>query len=159
MKFRSRSDYSRQKPKAIVYPKTRPQYIETVDKEGKRKVVKDGETNFYLQAQEALSDTLIYNLIDQYERTGNASIFGSPSLGGFIDTVGMPRDLMEAENIRARAKMLFDALPLEERKKFGHDFGAFLNDVNAKLAAKSIAQAQSERQKVKDEAAGAAGGN
>lgn len=152
MKFRTRSDTSRVVPAPVSYPKTRPTYGYTVDKDGKERVVQTGSTAFYEQTQEATQDTLIYNLIDQYERSGNAAIFGSPSIGGFIDTLSMPRDLMEAENIRARARELFEALPLDERKKYGQDFGAFLSDVNQKIVAAQAAAAQTERAAVKEDA-------
>ena len=44
---------------------------------------------------------------------------------------------MEAENVRAKAKQLFDSLPADARKKYGHDFNTFLTDVNTQLKAKS----------------------
>lgn len=150
MKFRTRSDFSYEHPKPVVYPKTRPIFRESLDEFGRTVVKQDGETNFYAMIQEAAQDTLIYNLIDQYERSLDPTIFGSPSVGGFIDCMSMPRDLMEAENVRSQAKQLFAALPAEERKKYGNDFTTFLSDVNAKLAAKVVEAAQVTRQQVKD---------
>ena len=148
MKFRTRSNTAYDKPKPIEFPHVRPTYRRVVGKDGQETVKLVGESNFYEQIQEAAPDTLIYNLIDQYNRTGNGSIFGNPSIGGFIDATTMPRDLMEAENIRVEARQLFDALPLEERKKYGQNFGLFLADVNTQIAAKTVQAAQDARAKI-----------
>ena len=135
MRFRTRlNDGESSAPRPISYPKTRPVLQLVADKNGKRSVKKVGETNFYQQTQEAKADTLIYNLIDQYQRNGDASIFGEPSIGGLIDTVGMPTTLMEAENIRLQAKTVFDNLSIEERNKYGQDFTKFLADVDNRIA-------------------------
>lgn len=137
MKIRKRFDRGYDRPAAIEYPTTRPVFQEVVKKDGSIVVEQVGEENVYQATQEAVKDTLIYNLIDQYERTLDSSLFGTPSIGGFIDVTSMPKDLMQAENIRAQAKQLFDSLPADARKKFGNDFSTFLVDINTKLKEKS----------------------
>lgn len=139
MKIRKRFDRSYDRPAPVEYPTTRPVFQEVVKKDGSISIEKVGEENFFQATQEAVKDTLIYNLIDQYERTLDGSIFGTPSVGGFIDTTSMPKDLMQAENVRAQAKQLFESLPADARKKYGNDFTTFLVDINAKLKDKSAA--------------------
>lgn len=145
MKFRHRSDTSGYTPEVRDFPEIMPEYGLRINPEtGKREVYKKGSTNVYEQKQAALPDTLIYNLIDRIERTGDMSLLGE-NLGGFIDVTNMPRNLMEAENVRLQAQQLYNSLPLEERNRYGNDFSAFLQDVNAKLKSKDVAAAAAKR--------------
>ena len=151
MKFRSRSDYSGFEKVILTFPQTEPKYKIDVDKEtGREIVVRAGETNVYIQKQEAVKDVLLYNLIDTYTRTGDASIFGE-NLGGFIDVVNLPKSLLEAENVRVQAKQLFDRLPFEQRNVYGNDVFVFLKDVNDKLKAKAAAPVQTRAEAIDKE--------
>ena len=148
MKFRTRSDTSGYTPEVRDFPEIMPEYALRINPEtGKREVYMKGKTNVYQQKQAALPDTLIYNLIDRIERTGDFSLLGE-NLGGFIDVTNMPRNLMEAENVRLQAQQLYNSLPLEERNKYGNDFSKFLMDVNEKLRTKEVAAAAAKRDEV-----------
>ncbi len=137
MKFATRSDmFLGYEPKPVTFPKTAPTYALSIDKEtGREIVIQSGDTNVYLQKQEALSDTLIYNLIDRIERTGDYSLLGE-NLGGFIDVTEMPRNLLEASVVRAQCDQLFAALPAQERAKYDNDVNVFVKSVHDKLRAK-----------------------
>lgn len=141
MKFATRSDmFLGYEPKPVSFPKTAPTYALSVDKDtGREIVVLSGETNVYLQKQEALSETLIYNLIDRIEKTGDYSLLGE-NLGGFIDVTDMPRNLLEASVVRAQCDQLFASLPSEERAKYGNDVNVFVKSVHDKLRAKVQSQ-------------------
>lgn len=150
MFFRNRSDLSGYKPLERSYPLVMPEFGIRVNPEtSKREVYKKGDTNVYAQKQEALQDTLIYNLIDRVMRTGDKSLLGE-NLGGFIDVVGMPKNLMEAENIRLQSEQLFNSLPIEERRRYNNDISEFLLDVNKRLMQKTTKQAAAQRDNVND---------
>ena len=112
------------------YPKTMPKYGYDVDKEtGEKIVVKQGETNVFLQTQEARADTLIYNIIDKINRTGDMSLLGN-SVEGFIDVTSMPKTFLEAQVMRVKAEQFFDRLPIEEKAKFQNNVSVFIKSVN-----------------------------
>lgn len=149
MIFRSRSNYSGWEREDRTFPQVEPTYAYDFDKTSGRKVlVKTGETNVYIPKQEAVQDTLVYNLIDQVQRTGNTELLGH-SVDGFIDAIGLPKNLMEAENIRIKAETLFNSLPLDVRKQYGSDYGAFLKDMNHKLTEKQQTAASAAREAAK----------
>lgn len=112
------------------FPKVIPKFGYDVDPEsGEKIVVKQGETNFYLQTQEALPETLVYNVIDRLNRTGDMSLLGN-SVEGFIDVTAMPKTYLEAQVMRVKAEQFFDQLPIEEKKKFNNSAAQFIQAVN-----------------------------
>lgn len=135
-----------------TYPKVQASYGYDVDPEtGKRIVVKKGSSNVYLQKQEAYPETRLYNLIDRVNRTGDMSLLGE-AVEGYFDATTLPRDLMQAEQLRLRSESLFNSLPLEERRKYNNDIGIFLKHVNITLKENAVKQAAAKRaEAVKEE--------
>lgn len=112
------------------FPQVVSKYGYDVDKEtGEKVVVKQGETNIFLQTQEALSETLVYNVIDRLNRTGDMSLLGN-SVEGFIDVTSMPKTYLEAQVMRVKAEQFFDTLPIEEKRKFNNSAAQFIQAVN-----------------------------
>ena len=139
MEFRSRSNFFSPRPK-IKYPMTAPTYGWDFDKDtGHKRVIVTGSTNVFQLTQEALPDTLVYNLIDRINKTGDYSILGE-NLGGFIDVTAMPSNLLEASIVRAKTEQLFAALPSEERAKYGNDINVFVKEVNDKIRNHALAK-------------------
>ena len=138
MDFATRSNMKQgYDPIKVDFPKCLPKYGYEIDAEtGEKVVAVVGHTNVYAQKQEAVKDTYIYNMIDRINRTGDFSLLGE-NLGGFIDVTNMPKNLMEAENVRVKARQIFDSLPMEKRSDYGNDFNLFLKDVNVKLSQKA----------------------
>lgn len=141
MKFASRSDmYAGYEPKPRQFPVVAPTYAYDIDREtGKKVVVKQKTgTNFYQQIQESKEDTLIYNVIDRINRTGDYSLLGE-NMGGFFDATVLPKDLLAAKKVELQAKQFFDALPSDVRsKEYGNDFDTFIKTLNTKLKNKEI---------------------
>lgn len=127
------------------FPKFERQYCYDVDKDtGKKIVVVSGQSNVFLQKQEAESSTKLYNLIDRVQRTGDMSLLGQ-AVEGYFDATSLPRDLMQAKQIELKALNLYRALPVEEKAKYNNDFNTFVEKVNAALhenAAKAAAAAR-----------------
>lgn len=137
-----------EKEYTIVDLRTAPRFGYQVDqKTGKKYVAEVGQTNFYLRMQEQKEETLIYNVIDKYNR-GQTDLIGE-NTGGFIDCIGLPNTLQEIQQSLINAELIFNGLPLEQRGKYGHDIGAFLKDVEDKATAARLAQSAAKREEVK----------
>lgn len=144
MTFKSRSDYTRQKS-FFVYPKTEPQYRLEMDEElHQEHLVVVGQTDVYSIKQESAKDCDIYKKLDQYERTGDASIF-SASVDSFVDCTKMPQSLMEMCNIRARAAQLWAQAPLDVKERYGSNMELFVKDVDSQLFERAKAKQAAAR--------------
>lgn len=118
-------------PEGRHFPRVRNQYSYKIDKDGRKVLIKSGQTNFYDQIQECLHDNDVRTIVKRMEM-GDMSALGS-QVEGFIDTLSLPRNLMEAENTRIEIENAFARLPLEERSKYGQDVHRFIKDVNVKI--------------------------
>lgn len=133
------------------FPVTLPEYrMEFNQDTGSEELVPVGHVNFVAKIQEAAKDCNIYNQIDRYNRSGDASFLGE-TVDGFIDTLSMPRSLMDVENIRSKSRQLWNVAPLEIRSKYGNDISRFMKDVDAKLKQRSISKLEKQRSAVKGE--------
>lgn len=127
-----------------VFPKCANKYGVEFDKDtGREKVVIVGQTDVYAARQEALQDTLIYNIIDKVSRTGDFSLLGE-NMSGFIDTLDAPRDFMSACCVRSKVEQTFAALPYEERAKYNNDIYTFTKAVSDKLKERSLSKGRAE---------------
>ena len=127
------------------YTVVEPQYCYEIDKEtGKKVVVKNGETNFYAQKQEAYQSTKIYNIIDRVERTGDMSLLGE-AVESYFDATTMPKNMMEAKIVQCEVENVFRALPVEEKAKYDNDISKFYKTVNDRLHANAKAAAEKAR--------------
>lgn len=150
MKFRSAYDCPFERvPKS--YPKFAPEYRMELNQEtGLQELVEVGQTNLYAIKREAAKDCNIYNQIDRFNRTGDASFLGQ-TVDGFIDTLQMPKSLMEIENVRAKSSQLWSAAPREIREQYGNNIGLFLKDVDKKLSERAQAKQAAQRAAAKGE--------
>lgn len=150
MKFRSAYDCPFETvPKS--YPLYAPEYrMELNQDTGLQELVEVGKINLYALKQEASKDCNIYNQIDRFNRTGDASFFGK-TMEGFIDTLQMPKSLMEMENVRAKSSQLWSAAPREIREKYGNNIELFLKDVDKKLIERAQVKQAAQRAAAKGE--------
>lgn len=106
-----------------------PTYSLVVDKDtGKQELKETGKTNIYDYIQESLESTLVYNIIERYNSTGDASILDKVS-GFYGNVMNMPKNLAEAQQIMINANHLFNSLPVDERAKYNHSLSEFLSHV------------------------------
>lgn len=152
MKFRTAFDGVKYQPEnPRHYSKTEPQYrMELNPDSGLKELVEVGQVNVYAIKQEAAKDCNIYNQIDRFNRTGDASFLGQ-TVDGFIDTLQMPKSLMEIENVRAKASQLWAAAPRQIREQYGSNIEKFLKDVDKKLADRAAEKLAAQRAAAKGE--------
>jgi len=101
--------------------------------------------------QEFKKDTDINVIIKKFQTTGIINFRNeNEAFYGDID----PLDFQDAMNTVARAGEMFDALPANLRKKFGHDPAAFLEyiqDPNNEAEARSLGLLSPDRSDVSQE--------
>lgn len=103
----------------------KPEYMEKIDENGKTVVYESGKTSLYDQIQAALPATQIYNILERYTQTGDASILTS-KMGVYDDITNAPKDLAEAHRRIKDIENNFDKLPLEIRKEFNNSANEFI---------------------------------
>lgn len=101
---------------------------ETRVKDGKRIVAVASEVSLFDKVQEALPDTLIYNILARYER-GDATALNCVQ-GQYMDVVGMPSTLAEAQQLLINIRNDFDAMPLDVRRRFNNSVDEFVESVS-----------------------------
>lgn len=149
MGFRSAYDHGYERSYR-EYPKTSPEYRKEFNPDtGQYELVEVGQVNLYELKQEAAKDCSIYKQIDRFNRTGDASFLGQ-TVDGFIDTLSMPKSLMEMENIRAKCSQLWSQAPKEIKDRYGTNINLFLKDVDEKLKDRAAAKQSAARAAVKE---------
>ena len=106
---------------------TAPIYEERVV-DGARVLVEAGTNPLNEFVQASLEETRIYNIINRYQR-GDVSVLNK-SGGQFMDVVGMPTNLAEAQNALLTIERQFAALPGEVKEKFGNNVNEFVQVVS-----------------------------
>lgn len=101
-------------------------YEERLD-DGVRHLVKVNENPLNDFVQASLADTLIYNIIDKYQK-GNLEILNQTA-GHFIDVTGFPTSLADAQKQIIQAEAFFGQLPLDLRKEFDYSSSVFLSKI------------------------------
>lgn len=124
IKPRFRTEETRLRTKTNPGTKTLDLYEERINAKGKRELVKVGATNVYNKIQSGKDETLIYNVIDRYKKTGdpNVLIKREAIYGEFINTPGTP---IELQNQLLKAEQSFFALDKDVRDAFSNDIGEF----------------------------------
>lgn len=157
--FRTRSNYGKTRREMRSFPKILPTYGYEIDKDTGRKVaVKTGSTNQYQMIQESVPETLIYNVIDRVNRTGDMSLLGQ-AVDGMFDATVLPGDLLEAQCVRIKAEQIFSQLPYEERQKYSNDVFKFIGHVNQTLRNNALKKKEEKRAEVVNDTPPAEGGN
>lgn len=129
--FFSRSDRPPTKP-APIGDGTAPIFEERfVD--GVRTLVETGRQPLNEFVQASLEDTKIYNIISRYQRGDESAL--NKVVGQYMDVVGMPTNLAEAQNALINIERNFNKLPAELKEKFNNNVNEFVQVVSTgKLA-------------------------
>lgn len=106
---------------------------ETLVKDGKRIVAVASESSLIDKVKEAFPDTLIYNILARYER-GDINALNQVS-GQYMDVVGMPSTLAEAQQMLIDIRNDFEAMPPELRRRFNNSVNEFIESVSTGKAA------------------------
>lgn len=110
---------------------TTPTYEERLV-DGVHRLVKVGMTNLFGYVQSSKEETLIYNLLDRFAKGDPTALMAKR--GQFLDVVGMPSTLAEAQQLMINATEKFNALPADVRAKFDNDVHKYVSQVaNASL--------------------------
>lgn len=92
--------------------------------DGKRVVVPKGKVNLYEKVQADKASCNIYNILNRFAR-GDVDVI-SQRVGQFIDTVGMPSNIIDAHKKLETMRRGFESMPAEFKEKFGYSFDTFV---------------------------------
>ena len=95
-----------------------------VVQDGVRVVIPKGVVNLYDKVQADKEATNIYKILDRFAR-GDISAL-SQRIGQFIDTVNMPKSIIEAHKQLDTMKKGFESMPADFREKFDFSFDKFV---------------------------------
>lgn len=98
-------------------------FFKLVVEDGKKILVKDGETNLLEEIQMFRDECNIYNIIRRYE-LGDVGALTKVS-SSYIDTLGQPKTMQEALNLSLKLKSNYDSLKPEYKGLFS-DYNSFL---------------------------------
>lgn len=101
-----------------------PQYIETIDKNGKTYLKKTSDKNVYEMIQEESKGTSIYEIVDKYLQTGDETLLNRRE-GVFADFLNLPKSQLELHQKIKEAEHQFEQLDREIRAEFDNDVGVF----------------------------------
>lgn len=100
-------------------------YQEEIDKKGKLKLVKSGETNVYEIIQSHAEECKIENILHAVAM-GDLNALNQRE-ATYCDATTLPKNLMEAQNLVLRMKDEFYKMPLEVRKEFDNSPEKYVN--------------------------------
>lgn len=122
--------YSRFKRPPCVSPRvgdgTAPVYEKRLV-DGVCRLVQTGVTNLFDFVQSSKEDTLIYNLIDRFNR-GDVNALNQ-RVGQYLDVVGLPNTLAEAQQLMIDVQNKFDRLDADIKAKFDNSVSVYVNSV------------------------------
>lgn len=105
-----------------------PQFIETIDKNGKTILKKTGDRNIKEEIQEAAKGTDIYAIIDKYLATGDETLLNMRK-GFFGDFTKIPNNPVDIHNMIVQAENVFNQLDKDIRAEFENDAGVFKQSI------------------------------
>ena len=114
--------YHKYTPEGTRYINT---YQEEIDKKGKIKLVKTGETNVYEMIQQHAEECKIENILHAVAMGDLAAL--NQREATYCDATTMPKNLMEAQNLVLRLKDEFYKMPVEVRKEFDNSPEKYVN--------------------------------
>lgn len=92
-------------------------YLEKVDPvTGHKYIEPNGKTNVYARIQASLEDSKIENILRRAQAGDETAL--QEAVGHYIDATALPGSFGEMQSQIARAKSVFERLPLEVREKF-----------------------------------------
>lgn len=93
-------------------------YQEIIDKKGKMRLEKTGQTNVYELIQQDAENCKIENILKRVAM-GDLEALNQRE-ATYVDATTLPKSLMEAQNLTIRLKDEFYKMPLEVRKEFNN---------------------------------------
>lgn len=105
-----------------------PTYCEKVV-DGVNTLVQDGTTNVTAFVEAVFDETLIYNLIDRFNRGDLAALSGHPGIYGDFSSV--PCDLIESFNMIKKVERDFSALPVEIKAHYDNSVYKFAQAIDS----------------------------
>lgn len=117
---------------------TLPQYIEDVDKNGKKILKRTTDVNIYEKIQEESDGSDVYSILEHYIKTGDISTLNK-NKAIYGDFLNMPKTTIEAFNMATRAERAFNESDKSIRELFENDVNVFKKSIadgtlNEKLA-------------------------
>lgn len=103
-------------------------YTPEFDKHGVMNLVESGRENLYDFIQSHAESVDIHVILKRFA-DGDASVL-SRVQGAYGDFTDMPKTYAEMLNSLIAAENAFNALPVEERAKFGHSFQRWLSELD-----------------------------
>lgn len=120
MKFRvAYENYTNENLSTPSGDKIQYEHREEIDKNGKRKLIKDVAINIYDKIQASREQCEIETILRKATE-GDMSVLSMVN-GNYIDVTDAPSSLAEAQQFVIRAKTEFDSLPEETKKKFDNN--------------------------------------
>lgn len=95
--------------------------------DGACRLMQTGVTNLFDFVQASKEDTLIYNLIDRFTR-GDINALNQ-RVGQYLDVVGLPSTLAEAQQLMIDVQTKFDRLSADVKAKFDNSVSVYVNSV------------------------------
>lgn len=99
------------------------EYGYTIDKFGRKVLVKTGETNLYAKIQESLEETKIENILARVT-TGDTSMLRPDGI--YADLTELPNNLIEARQAMQNLENVWNGLDNEIKKKYNFDVEEFI---------------------------------
>lgn len=117
-------------------------FIEKMDDSGVMHLEISSYTNLYEKIQAAKDATDVNNIV---RRLGGVDMVAAayPNKGQYIDVVGMPTSLIEAEKVLTNFQNQFDELPSDVRKQFNNNPFEFVAYADAMLKQDANSQKKS----------------
>lgn len=121
--------YSRfNRPKTEFSPSSSgfaPVYEERIDSDGKKILVKTGEHNLNDFIQASLDSTLVYNILDRFQK-GDVSVLEKVK-SFYADVTTVPKTILETHNFMKSISKSFDILPADLKAKFDNSVDVFVS--------------------------------
>lgn len=116
-------------PRALRFITGRsPTYCEKVV-DGVNTLVRDGTTNVTAFVEAVFDETLIYNLIDRFNRGDLTALSSHPGIYGDFSSV--PCDLIESFNMIKKIERDFSALPVEIKAHYDNSVYKFAQGLDS----------------------------
>lgn len=103
---------------------------------GQREFIVSSESSLDDFVMESFEDTLIYNILSRYERGDELAL--NKVVGQYMDVVGMPSTLAEAQQLLINISNDFDQMPIDVRQKFNNSVSEFVESVSTGKAAEIL---------------------
>lgn len=115
----------------------------TIDKNGHKTLTVSGKEDWYGKIQESKESCTIENIIKritngQYTPTTLINVTSDGGLeflknGNIVDYTQMPENFMEQLRLQVKLENIFNQLPVEERAKYNHNVGEYLNAISKEM--------------------------